>query len=250
MTTKFKVIISAYNCFQWLPACLRSVAAQSYRNFDLTILDNGSTAPGQWEWTEWFCRKQGWLALRSEKNLGPLGGLVTATKAAQCAEEDVIIHIDADDWLAHDEVFAFLNSIYSKGGVDLTYGRFINYPSGKFGYTRRYSKKTIRQRSYRRDTHTRWGHLRTFKAFLWNAINDSDLRTPAGDYIRFAPDHAFMHPMLEMVGQRFYQVRQILYVYNESNPLAETWYRGAATLSMLAYLSTIPVYPVLDRCKK
>lgn len=249
MATKFKIIISAHNCLQWLPCCLHSIAAQNYRNFDLTILDDASTEPGLWEWMEWTCRKQGWLAMRSEEHLGPLGGLAVATKAANCDEEDVIVHIDGDDWLAHNDVLGFLDSIYSRGGIDLTYGQFINYPSGTLGYTGKYSKKTIRDRSYRKDL-TRWGHLRTFKAFLWNAIPDSDLRTPAGDYIRFAADHLFMDAMLEMVGERFHVVDEILYVYNQTNPLSETSVRKTATFAMLVYIKSLPPYPVLDRCKK
>lgn len=242
------MIISARNCLQWLPRCLDSIAAQSYRHFDLVILDDQSTEVGQWEWTEWTCRKQGWLALKGEKRLGPLGGLVAATQAANCAEEDVIIHIDGDDWLAHNEVFALLNAIYSQGKVDLTYGQFINYPWGKLGYTRKYSRRTVRNRTYRKDLYARWGHLRTFKSFLWNAINDSDLRTPSGEYIRFAADNAFMYPMMEMVGRRFEVIDKILYIYNEANPSAETWHRGIATLGAMVYISKLPSYSILDRC--
>lgn len=249
MATQFKVIISARNCLQWLPRCLDSIAAQSYRHFDLVIVDDQSTEEGQWEWTDEYCRKQGWLAIRKEKRGGILSGLIQATQAAHCREEEVIVHVDGDDWLAHNEVFARLNSIYSRGKVDLTYGQFIHYPINQEGYPRPYPKEVVEHRSYRRDYPIRWGHLRTFKAFLWNAIRDSDLRAPNGDYFQFATDHAFMNPLLEMVGSRFHVIDEVLYVYNRTNPLAETRSWGKEALETIETIRQLPPYPLLDRCR-
>lgn len=248
MKSKFKVIISAYNCFEWLPHCLRSIAKQSYQNYDVVVLDNASTQPGQWEWTRWWCGKHGWLAVRNEENSGPLGGLVDATRAAECDEEDIIIHIDGDDWLAHDDVFAYLDSIYSKGGVDLTYGQFAHHPSGNIGYTCPYPSEVVQNRSYR-EAWIRWGHLRTFRAFLWNAICDEDLRRPNGKYYRYAPDHAFMNPLIEMAGDRFCVISEVLYIYNGANPRAETFLRSISHFATEQHFRTQSVYPVHPRCR-
>jgi len=244
-----QVILSTYNCFTWLPRCLGSIRDQKGVDFEVTVLDNASTQAGQWEWTEHFCRKLGWRAVRSAENLGPLGGLMEATRIASPAEDDVIIHIDGDDWLAHDGVFAYIQSIYDRGDVDLTFGHYHEVPADKPGPAMPYSREEIEQRQFRYRSF-RTTHLRTFKSFLWRALDDRDLRGVDGKYLRYAPDLAFLFPMLEMVGERFYVVRDVLYIYNRGNPTAETADWGYACAFVEASVRLRPRYEVLDRCRK
>ena len=37
------VIVAAYNVEEWLPRCLDSIIAQSYRNLEIIVIDDGST---------------------------------------------------------------------------------------------------------------------------------------------------------------------------------------------------------------
>jgi len=248
-SVKFKIVIPSRNCLEWLPRCLESIASQTYRNFDLVIVDDASTDCGQWEWMEYYCKRQGWLALRGEKSVGSLGAIVRATRAAEPRESDVIVHVDGDDWLAHDGVLSYLASIYRRGEVDLTYGGQLDYPKGCPGYTRPYPKRVVQERSYRLHDCILWGHLRSFRHFLWEAIRDEDLRAPCGEYFRFANDHAYMFPLIEMAGDRFAALSEALYIYNRINPRSEMAFQRVHHLSAQGFIRIKPKYPVHERCK-
>lgn len=62
-------------------------------------------------------------------------------------------------------------------------------------------------------------HLRTFKYKLWKNIKKEDLKDQNGDYFKMTWDLAIMLPMLEMSGNRFAMIEDVLYVYNRENPL-------------------------------
>ena len=37
------VIVPVYNILEYLPRCVRSITAQSYRNLEILLVDDGST---------------------------------------------------------------------------------------------------------------------------------------------------------------------------------------------------------------
>jgi hypothetical protein len=65
-------------------------------------------------------------------------------------------------------------------------------------------------------------HIRTWRAFLWRAIKEEDLRDENGNYWQWAGDLCFMYPMLEMAGDEHYKfIDTTMYIYNETNPINE-----------------------------
>ena len=64
-------------------------------------------------------------------------------------------------------------------------------------------------------------HLKTFRHDLWLAINHKDFINKNQEYFSVASDLAIMFPMLEMAGNRQEFVREILYVYNDNNPISD-----------------------------
>ena len=64
-------------------------------------------------------------------------------------------------------------------------------------------------------------HLRTFRHDLWLSLNPNDLLDKNGKYFRVAWDLAIMFPMLEMAGNRQEFMQDLLYVYNDQNPISD-----------------------------
>jgi hypothetical protein len=62
--------------------------------------------------------------------------------------------------------------------------------------------------------------MRTWKSWLWKKIKEEDLKDVSGNYWSVAGDLSFMFPMLEMSGEKHFKfISDVLYIYNESNPL-------------------------------
>ena len=58
-------------------------------------------------------------------------------------------------------------------------------------------------------------HLRTWKRWLWDLVNDDDLRDDDGRYFRVAVDLAVMIPLLEISGtSRAHHITEPIYFLN------------------------------------
>ena len=87
------VVVPVYNVELYLKDCLDSLLAQSFKEFEIILIDDGSTdASG--EICESYARKDGRIRLVHKKN----GGLVSARKAgAKLAKGSYITYVDSDD---------------------------------------------------------------------------------------------------------------------------------------------------------
>lgn len=246
---RFKIVIPAYNAMPWLKRCLEMVERQSYPHFDVCVVDDASTQPGQCDLIEEVCLRNGWKALFRSENGGPLQGTLSGIEALACDPEEIIVIIDGDDWLFSEESLQTVVKAYREEDVDLTYGQFIYYPTGRVGFGRMPDAEVVEERLYR-STQPLWCHLRTFRAFLWQAIDDADLRAPNGSYYRYAGDHAYMNPMLEMVGRRFKALEEVTYVYNRATPYNDDKVARVTQFANRTWIRSRPRYDVLERCTK
>lgn len=135
------------------------------------------------------------------------------------SDDDIIVEVDGDDWLLHSFVLHYLNQIYQNNDIWMTYGQYIQYPSGEFGghYYLYLDDMVDKSNSYRTNIFP-YSHLKTYKAFLLNNITKSDLIDPiTGNYFNAAADFALCMPLVEMAGKsRIFRVNEPLYVYNTS----------------------------------
>lgn len=231
---KFKVIVPAYNCEQWIERCLESIFNQDYWNFDVLVINDCST-----DKTEEKIKNipiTGWLmdkfeCIGNNERIGSgLANIIQGINYQYSKPDDIIVTIDGDDYLASNDVFSYLNEIYTND-VWLTYGSFLPL-SGKYKNTcqpldRIWTPTTIGNlipvsvtpQTYRKSGFWCTSHLRTFRRHLWNRIKDEDLRDQNGEYYKTAWDMAFMYPMIEMAGTEHIKfIDKVLYMYNDLNP--------------------------------
>jgi glycosyltransferase involved in cell wall biosynthesis len=129
-------------------------------------------------------------------------------------DHEVCVEIDGDDWLPNSKTLELINNVYQDPNVWITNGSFM-YASGGKGF----SSRQVLDGNLRRAQMT-CSHMRTWRAFLWRAIKQEDLKDENGIYWEVTGDLAFMFPMLEMSGDEHYRfIDDITYVYNGDNPL-------------------------------
>ena len=95
MGNKYSFIVPVYNCAQHLEECLNSLLAQSYQNFEIVLIDDGST-DGSGE----ICNRYASACDNVKVLHVPNGGVSAARNLGieACAEDaDYLCFVDADD---------------------------------------------------------------------------------------------------------------------------------------------------------
>lgn len=93
---KFSCLVPVYNIEkEYLDKCIDSILAQTYKNFELIIVDDGSNKE-----TADFCNtlklKDDRIAVVHQENMGLAGARNTAISVAT---GDWFVHVDGDDWI-------------------------------------------------------------------------------------------------------------------------------------------------------
>jgi glycosyltransferase involved in cell wall biosynthesis len=238
---KFKILITAYNAGQWLEKSINSVLSQTYRNFDLYVIDDCST-----DNSRVILNKLQVPHSINEKRLGKMENCVNGYKALSKDPEDILIELDGDDWLADNTVLEYLNKIYQDPNIWLTYGQFKDL-AGKIPDN--YSKPLERTDNYRANYKPgMWqtSALRTFKHKVWSKVKDEDLRGKDGKYYQWTNDIFRMFPMIEMCGpKRIKCCNKVLYIYNNMSPINESRVNPKLQLEIAKELSQKPTYQEL-----
>lgn len=114
MSDLITVIIPAYNIENYILFCLRSIAAQTYKNFEVLCVDDGST-DNTAEVIRKFCNSDERFKLLQKKN----GGVSSARNfGIDNAKGKYVSFIDGDDYIA-ENFLERLHSIITEHGADI-----------------------------------------------------------------------------------------------------------------------------------
>lgn len=221
---KFNLVVPAYNCEAWITKSLFSIKNQIHKNYQCVIYNDAST-DNTGLLIDDFMKKHGderFSVIHNDVNKKALHNIVEGFKKlnSEDEKESVLAVVDGDDYLFCEYSLKLVDQVYSKTNSMLTYGSFVMWPTGELSFDRSFPPEVIKNNSYRNYKFVS-SHLRTFKSYLWNSINDEDLRDTNRDYFKVGWDVAFMMPMLEMTGGKFTYIPNILYVYNRWNPISD-----------------------------
>lgn len=122
MSNMVSVIMPAYNVGQYIGKSIESVLAQTYKNIELIVVNDGSSdATGQV--VEQYCRQDARVKLLTQKNQGVSGARNNGISAA-CG--DYISFLDGDDLWDAKFLENMMQSISrSKGQVEFAYGKTL-----------------------------------------------------------------------------------------------------------------------------
>ena len=98
---EISVIVPAYNVAPYLAACLDSILAQTFRDFELIIVDDGST-DGSGEIAEAYAERD--ERVRLVKRRWNRGGAAARNLGMEVGEGAYVVFIDADDLVPPDHL--------------------------------------------------------------------------------------------------------------------------------------------------
>lgn len=124
----FSVIVPLYNVEQYARECIESVLNQTYADFELILVDDGSTDTTG-DIIDEYQLKDNRIRTIHKVN----GGLTSARKAgAQIAKGEYAVIIDGDDWIDKDYLMEFYNIIAAENpDVICTEAKKV-YPDGSY----------------------------------------------------------------------------------------------------------------------
>tara|TARA_R100000353_G_scaffold166698_1_gene128355 strand:+ start:2900 stop:4531 length:1632 start_codon:yes stop_codon:yes gene_type:complete len=218
--THFKIIVPSYNCEDWIAKTVDSIVKQRYENYECVIVDDIST-DRTYELSKQLTKDlDKFTVVKNKEKKYALRNINDTIEELSPDDEDVIVLLDGDDWFSTPDSLSQLNQYYQQEGCYMTFGSFVRYPDAFIGpESSEYSEEVIKTNSFR-DDEWRASHLKTYKAFLWDNIDKTDLKDSQGNFYESCYDQAIMLPMLEMSGENIKFIPEVLCVYNVGNPNA------------------------------
>lgn len=115
MKCKISILVPIYNVELYLDRCIDSVISQSFEDWEMILVDDGSTDRSPVICNDAACRDSR-IKVVHKRN----GGLPSARLAGfKEANGEYIIFLDSDDWMLKDGVSLLYDAITSNGGYDV-----------------------------------------------------------------------------------------------------------------------------------
>lgn len=112
---KFSVIIPAYNVADYIKDCVESVLQQSYDDFEVIVVDDGSTDNRTPQVIDYLEELDSRITIIHQKNSGPS---VARNKGISIANGDYILFLDGDDFWSETDFLLELSKVISKNQAD------------------------------------------------------------------------------------------------------------------------------------
>jgi len=213
----FKIVVIGGPAENYVEQCLISIINQISSDWECVVVIDPVDSSYE------IAKKYESKKLRVYKNENreyALSNIHKAISLLNIEDEDIIVLVDLDDWLANRKVLLTIKSYYDNNeNLLVTYGSWkaypyeFNFPNNSKPYTLDDFKNGVR------NTEWKGTALRTMKYKIWKELKNKDLRDSDGEYFRTAWDVAIMMPLLEMAGfDRSQFVKEIVYVYNKITP--------------------------------
>ncbi len=221
----FYILIRSWKSFPFFDRCIESVLKQKYTNYKIIYIDDASN----------YTTSQKIYIKNKLTNHIVIFNKIRKYSVKNAYEliykyavdkQGIVVILDGDDWFYNHNVLNYLSKIYGNNQVWLTYGNCLYWNGSTYCHVNLqnqqrfnipYPIKIVEQNLYRK-----WPflplHLRSFKVWLFKRINKFDLLDTNNQWLSYAEDQAMYYPMLEMAGHKSQAVKEILYVYNISNP--------------------------------
>lgn len=140
---KFSIVVPIYNVEKYLEQCIESVLNQSYTNFELILVDDGSfdTCPST---CDQYAEKDHRIKVIHKKNAGLPAARNSGIKMAQ---GDYLMHLDADDFWDL-QYLSKLNIIIEESPKDVYFGnsRYDYYSEDNCRKTVLYNIDTLKNK--------------------------------------------------------------------------------------------------------
>lgn len=210
--------ITVRNASEWIGECLLSVISQTDSNWRCIVTDDAST-DNTWNIIKQYEREIPQQIQTRRESMRRWKAFNFHNALSEINNNDVIVELDGDDRLSHEFVVSELRVLHRRYDLIWTQhnanlGPFLdwhNWPSTPIPeeWTRRYPHRSA---IWTKAFHP--GHLRTFKRFLYNYVDVSDLQYE-GKWLKCTFDAAYYTALIEITNPCYrYFYDRVCAIYN------------------------------------
>jgi len=202
------IIISPFwNSPELTKKCIESLKNQYYTNFKAYFIDDVSTDNSYNVAKETIGGDDRFVLIKNKIKKHKTKNFIDIIRNNNDIKwDDVIIELDGDDRLSDNFVLGRLNKVFMDENIWVCGSKWKD----QYGKIGNYGKPKPHRA---RKTSWNFSHLRTFRSFLFNLIDDEDLQFE-GSYFKAACDLGHGIPILEMCGkEHFHYIDEPLYTY-------------------------------------
>ena len=120
---KFVIITPSYNNEEWVEPNLASMLNQTYTNWRTIYVNDCSTDNTLEKVNSIVKNDKRFTIINNKENQGATYNYINFLD--QIDDDEIIIHLDGDDWLINEVVLEKLNQYYNDNDVWMTYGGFV-----------------------------------------------------------------------------------------------------------------------------
>ena len=119
---RFSVILPIYNVENYLAECVESILAQTFSDYEIILVDDGSTDSSP-KICDDYAGKYDFIRAIHKKNGGPAD---TRNEGAKAAQGEYLVYLDSDDFLLSNRFLEELNEL-AKGTPDLIFYKYVKF---------------------------------------------------------------------------------------------------------------------------
>ncbi|WP_064091682.1 glycosyltransferase family 2 protein [Rossellomorea aquimaris] len=214
---KISVIVPIYNAEKKLNLCIKSILNQSFKDFELILVNDGST-----DNSLRMCKKFKYNDPRVVLIDGVNEGSIAARKkGVEKATSDYVMFVDADDWIENDTIATLYKEVI-ENSLDIvvcnTYkvlgkGRIIKQKNSSDFFR---EDKIFEEREIKKDLVTAYFHGHPFPASLYAKLYKKEFLLNSGKYlnrIEFLGDDLFFNLEIFLKASRVKIINKPLYYY-------------------------------------
>lgn len=235
---KLSIVIPAYNVEQTLERCVESVLRQKFRDFQVILVDDGSTdRSGE------ICDELSKRDHRIQVVHQPNKGLSAARNAGiKKSKGEYITFIDSDDYIHGDTLKPLMDILAIHHEYD-----FIEYPVDQYVGKRGKQRRLFFRQQQFNDMRTYWYETEAFKhAYAWNKIYRrelfQDVKFPVG--MKFEDIHTLPR-LLENCRTVATVNEGLYYYYHNPKGITETADGEALSNLLTAHLNVLKGHTML-----
>ena len=175
MTKKISIIIPVYNAEKYLERCLMSIIDQSYQDFEIILINDGST-DNSLNICNQFSEKDKRIKVYTKKN----GGVSSARNyGIKKVITDYVCFIDSDDFISNDYLIILYSNIYDTNS-DISVCGFIKYYKDEQVGDQKIQNKIIFDKKSAYDAMI---SNKQYAGYVWNKLYKFEIIKRMGDEI-------------------------------------------------------------------